>query len=1739
MSQPGSYSSSSFVPPSGVALGWRGKLRRQLQEFRYRWQRDSSDRSRDLHRSRASWRRLRILGLLGLFLALMALLVYELWFRPIQTPMITLSAPAYSWPVPPQGWTQEDLQAFAALERQGSIHVLDAGSTWRTSESALAALDRQLRLASKQGAGSGTVVLYVSMVGVVDAAGQPALIPPGASPLRSDTWLKVSDLLQKIKAQHLPDQWHKLLILDCNRIDVDWNMGLLANTFAEKLPEVVAEKQIPNLVVLNSTGPGQVGWSSKELVGSVFGHYLQVGLAGAADTESEGGNGDHQVSLFELRDYLRKRVDGWAKHNRADHQTPILIPETATDFNIVWALNKSAQSRLAKATAAAGSVSAPTNMNRDLSQLWQTHDRLARMDVLRFDPLGWRDFEHKLLWLEQASAAGEAYRTPVRAMLRELKSLASAADDKAGKPGEEVVSIFAKADLLSDRESKRPPPVAHSLPLANFFGMPPSDAAQVMAQLARFQKAPSEASVDELLARTKSREPNPPLVELQLARLLKSQLSAQAWQHPATAGRAMTIQTHAERAAVPADERTQPWIGPVIASGDRANRQARDGLFAGDGRALSAADSLYDDADRRYGHAEQLSQSAAAAYALRDRAYAEIPYLAQWLARPLPPGQSSKSLDLEINDSLLPLIYANHALATTLAAEEAAMFDAASDSPAFDQQEQQVRRRLDHLHELLANQCDTLQKTKRPGGQAVRDLYACLDTPLIPAGQREELRKLTARLSGALNGETDNLITEEAKSKSESEKTADEKAMGQSSSGKSSKSKSAKSASGKRDAGDAEDNDSIDYLQRCAIAWQEHPALAILAANPADREPVKPDRLDYDGKSSDTAAPSDSSAPIASDSSSSSAASATKSPDAKASGVAETIAGQSARVRELLDTLPARLRHMHDKSVSAAASGAGEGAGVASTADAIEKPISLATPRAAAAEAERLTRAAASLGLPALDVDPIRRLRQWDLQRMLFAQSGRLLDDFWGATAGQSDPFFATAASDYLRAAQALGEIEPALLIERNRLAKLLERRRSAARAGVRIAASDVLLINEAENVTIKLGVGLNRESGNRGAPTEHVTVFVRDGKGRIEGTTQSLDLPATQPGGRPLEMLEFKLPTAALNGRGPMLEAVALLRTNAFVTPFLLQPTGGARIDVKPFSYGPPQVTVAGRSRKRASIVIILDCSASMSEMTELESPGGTQRLPRLEAAKIALHEMLSQLAQEGDTRVGVIFYGHRVGWNLKKPDQILRQTEFARTIPDELRPSEDVEQVLPLGRFDTVVAGGVYELMKSLKPWGETPLYLSVIDAIGNFTGDEPDTEKSIIVITDGANYQFNSPSPKRLQDVLAAMGQKKIPVHIVGFGIPANESAIAAKEFGTLADQTGGSFSPVASGTSVVRALENLLGPKTFTLFDPSGSQIGQTQIGQVIAVNPKPSLPQLYTVAMGPLTERIELAGGESAQFVLSADGKSLDALGYAKGDPVFGPLVAGDSGLDTNWRLGVHRPVRNNEGARFPISIQRTDRQFTTRPAETWIEITPVVDGKRTATTPYIYYDANFEPRTTAPVLDWFADAWPGAATQAEVRGWIKYSHTKPDWTVKLKDVANQLPANGLGASLEGLPGVSYQVRSRRGEAPGSPMRVAVIERHEDNSAGLGSLKVELYPQPAHIVHRFDQEHSLATHIFEIDQSDEQTAGNYELRFTRRDSVQSGAMQLAEPIVRRVVDGSDVIRGEREKSASDK
>jgi hypothetical protein len=311
--------------------------------------------------------------------------------------------------------------------------------------------------------------------------------------------------------------------------------------------------------------------------------------------------------------------------------------------------------------------------------------------------------------------------------------------------------------------------------------------------------------------------------------------------------------------------------------------------------------------------------------------------------------------------------------------------------------------------------------------------------------------------------------------------------------------------------------------------------------------------------------------------------------------------------------------------------------------------------------------------------------------------------------------------------------------------------------------------------------------------------------------------------------------------------------------------------------------------------------------------------------------------------------------------------------------------------------------------------------------------------------------------------------------------------------------------------------------------SGALIGRAAVGAVISIRPKPAQPENYTVSLGAVKTTLELSGGEAAELQLSADGRSIRAVGYDQDDPQFGQLVLGTPGVRIPWQFGLHRPVHQSNGVLLPFSIQRTDGEFSSRPAECWIEARPRTADTHAPMPTYIFYDSNYEPGLPAPLLKWVAEDWPTGAKQVEIRAWLKTDVTKTGWQVKLGEVADRVPAGGTGATLPGLPGFSYQARTRPAERGGEPLRVAVIERHAEGSPGPGSIKVEMYPTPTRIVHRFDPLNRLVTHTFYLEDVDEQSIANYELRFTRREDLQHDAIQLLEPIIRNVSDSSDLIR----------
>ena len=110
---------------------------------------------------------------------------------------------------------------------------------WESKDQWLREFRRQIDTAVPGGPARNTIIIYLSLHGVVDDKGEPCLIPPGASPWQSSQWVRVRDLLTELflfqdEKGHYATKikgWDKLLVLDCNRIDANWSLGQFYNGF--------------------------------------------------------------------------------------------------------------------------------------------------------------------------------------------------------------------------------------------------------------------------------------------------------------------------------------------------------------------------------------------------------------------------------------------------------------------------------------------------------------------------------------------------------------------------------------------------------------------------------------------------------------------------------------------------------------------------------------------------------------------------------------------------------------------------------------------------------------------------------------------------------------------------------------------------------------------------------------------------------------------------------------------------------------------------------------------------------------------------------------------------------------------------------------------------------------------------------------------------------------------------------------------------------------------------------------------------------------------------------------------------------------------------------------------------------------------------------------------------------------------------------------------------------------------
>lgn len=326
--------------------------------------------------SKVSPRRRVLVGVLTFLTA--GLIVYGglLWLRPLPRPVLFTWA-ADNYPQLPFGAVPFAAQDQAAFNE----------ASWFTQKSL------QLPLLAEAGP-SETIVVSLKGRAVCDGNGRVFLLDVDAEPASAKGALPLRKILLALAES--PAR-HRFVI-----IDLFWPMGdpYLAD-LAHDLPGRIAAEldAIPDArrLVLLSCQTGQLPLASPDLGRTVFGHYLDEGLRGWADTDDAPSDDRGQVTARRLAQFVQARVDRWARLNRDTRQTPLLIGDAA-DFPLVAYAKGQPQDHR--------EIAAASTYPAWLSAGWKTREQWRRDDRLRVAAWLCRQLDTVLLQAERDWAIG-------------------------------------------------------------------------------------------------------------------------------------------------------------------------------------------------------------------------------------------------------------------------------------------------------------------------------------------------------------------------------------------------------------------------------------------------------------------------------------------------------------------------------------------------------------------------------------------------------------------------------------------------------------------------------------------------------------------------------------------------------------------------------------------------------------------------------------------------------------------------------------------------------------------------------------------------------------------------------------------------------------------------------------------------------------------------------------------------------------------------------------------------------------------------------------------------------------------------------------------------------------------------------------------------------------------------------------------------------------------------------------
>jgi hypothetical protein len=623
------------------------------------WQPGASQASAAPGRARSRGGRLLIAGAVtGALAGLVILLIWLFW--PARYPQLALvgagNSDSLALPENAAGAnTAQELTSWAGEGHDRDRPRLDADPAVTVDAAgARIAIDSRPK----------NLVVVFSAHGGADGAGPYLwMAAPDAKSATEAHKVRIRDIIDRVGEARRGKA--TLLVFDATRVTTSWPHGLLLNDFSRALKELDAQiESIPGLAVICASDDDQRSWLFEERGVSVFGHYLLQAMRGAGHDRGQ------RVTAASAFAHTKGEVERWSIANRAEKQSPILLPQAS---------GQSRAELIDLAAAPAGgyqnppAISSPGSVPVEFVDAWKTANDLARQVPApeADNPAKWREYLDLLLRQERLLRLGAntaAIRDRVAALAAQLQNPLVGREPACLSASIPTGRALGRAPLFSDGAGKQEAdrfrdefdrvwkPLDPSVSRADLWAAllrkypgreTPARIAAAERVLTRLidegPTADNLATAEAVLAAIFAGEGLTVPVEVHLARMLHLHLLPGKNPRPDAAllRDALSLRREAEEAAwvfmaepkeYPYSEVVYPWVRAQIESGDRNRQLGQDLLFGTDPRMWTEAGKLFAASRADYAEARARGSKVAAALASRDRVFSRLPYYSRWLA---------------------------------------------------------------------------------------------------------------------------------------------------------------------------------------------------------------------------------------------------------------------------------------------------------------------------------------------------------------------------------------------------------------------------------------------------------------------------------------------------------------------------------------------------------------------------------------------------------------------------------------------------------------------------------------------------------------------------------------------------------------------------------------------------------------------------------------------------------------------------------------------------------------------------------------------------------------------------------------------------------------------------------------------------------------------------------------------------------------------------------------------------